>query len=95
MSSPDTLSNKTTNPYVGSELIEQQSTDHTFVNKNIRGLLVTSTGNVKIRLKYDTHDITIPVYVPSGGSAELRGYMIKILRSTGNGTTATVLAGLI
>ena len=93
MSGPDAYSNKYTNPYPGSELVEQQSTNHTFVKK-IRGLLVTSTGNVVVRLREDNHDITIPVYVPTNGSTELRGYLIKILRSTDNGTTATVLCGL-
>jgi len=93
MAGPDTYSNRFTNPYTGSEVV-QQSSDHTFVHKHIRGLLVTGTGNVVVRLKEDNHDLTIPVYVPVGGSTELRGYLIKILRSTGNGTTATVLCGL-
>lgn len=76
-------------PYVGSEVIDISSVDHTFTADKgpARALLVTASGNVKFQMD-DGSDITLPVAVTSNHYHEIRGYMIRKVYKTS--TTATV-----
>ena len=79
-------------PYLGSEAVDISSTDHAFSNGPARGLLVTASGDVIIRM-LDGSEPVIPVVVPTSHFIELRGFLATHVIKTG--TTATVAYGLL
>lgn len=86
---PETYSNRDTNPFYGFEKIPNQSSDYEFTSKNIRGFNVTAAGNIKIDMPANRSPITF--YAPLGLVKAVRATKIY---STANGTSATVTEGM-
>ncbi len=90
---PEAWSNRDTNPFYGSEIVNHSSKNHIFVkygnHSRVRGLVSTVAGNVKITMP----DGSTPTIAVSTGIV-LKGVRVETIFQTGSGTTATITYGL-
>jgi len=77
-------------PFLGSVACDNSVSDVTFATQ-VRGLLVTGSGNLKIDLEDDS---TLIVPITVSDYKIFSPFLVKKVYSVGNGCTATVLAGL-
>lgn len=93
-SDPESYTTKQANPFTGYETVDISSDDHTF-SQNVRGFMVTGdSGDLIVHMVGNASgtNLTIPVVVPTGSFAEIRGYLCDKVIQTG--TTATEIVGL-
>jgi hypothetical protein len=75
-------------PAAGAEAVDISVADHTFANRNIRGLYVGGAGNVVVLLRNNAAAVTF-TGVTAGTVLPIQP--IKIIRTS---TTATAMLGL-